>query len=164
MKSGKKWGGGMKRAMIALGLAGLLAGCSTGSSGVENAALLNQPLKGNTARVKIVRAETFAAALRGARLKLDGKQIADIGDGAATVLDIPAGAHEFTVDVWDHPNVYKINVNAKPGMLYEMEVQPRSDAIVAGMFGVVGMAAEASANPNGGVFEIRVARESRVAS
>lgn len=155
----------MKRAVGVLAtfsLAVFLSACM-GSSGVENATLLNQPLKGNTSRVKIVRAETFMASLRGARVKLDGKEIADLGNGAATVLDIPSGNHEFTVDVWDHPNVFKISLSAKPGMLYTLEVQPRDEAIAAGMFGAGGMLVEAASNPNGGLFQIRVVSETHVA-
>jgi hypothetical protein len=45
---------------------------------------------------------------------------------------------------------------AKPGTLYTLEVSIRSEAFVAGMFGLVGMMAEASANENGGNFQIRI--------
>jgi len=61
------------------------------------------------------------------------------------------------VDVWDHPNVYKLKLDAKPGMLYTLEITARADAAAAGMaFGMVGMLAEAAANQNGGVFQIHV--------
>ncbi len=51
------------------------------------------------------------------------------------------------VDVWDHPNIYKLKLDAKPGMLYTLEITARADAAAAGMaFGMVGMLAEAAAN------------------
>jgi hypothetical protein len=96
--------------------------------------------------------------LRGARVKLDGKEIADLGGGGSTVLDVPAGSHEVTADVWDHPNVYRLKLDATPGMLYTLEITARADAAVAGAaFGMAGILAEAAANENGGVFQIRVA-------
>jgi hypothetical protein len=133
----------------------MLGAC--GTTGVENAALLNQPLGNGNARLKIVRAEEFVAGARAARVKLDGKQVADLGTGGATVLDVAAGGHEVVVDLWDHPNVYRMKLDVKPGMLYTLEVTARSETAVAGMFGMAGILAEAAANENGGVFQIRVA-------
>jgi hypothetical protein len=40
--------------------------------------------------------------------------------------------------------------------LYTLEVSVRSEAIVAGMFGLAGQMMEASANANGGNFKIRL--------
>jgi hypothetical protein len=148
--------------IVTIGLSIFLSSCA-GTTTVENAFLLNQPLQAKTSRIKIVRAETFVASLRDARIKMDGREIASLSNGAATVRDIPAGNHEFSVDVWDHPNIFKINVNAKPGTLYTLEVQPRDEAIAAGMFGAAGMVAEAASNPNGGLFQMRVVSETRVA-
>jgi hypothetical protein len=72
------------------------------------------------------------------------------------MLDVPAGTHRIVVDHWSHPNVYAITLDAKPGMLYTLEVSLRSEAAVAGMFGLVGMFAEAATNENGGTYQIRV--------
>jgi hypothetical protein len=71
-------------------------------------------------------------------------------------LDVPAGSHKIVVDSWSHPNEYALNLATKPGMLYTLEISIRSDAFVAGMFGLVGMMVEASANENGGNFQIRL--------
>jgi hypothetical protein len=74
------------------------------------------------------------------------------------MLDIPAGSHSISVDAFGHPNAYSITLQAKAGMLYKLEVSPRSAAAVAGvMFGLVGMMVEAAVNENGGTFQIRVA-------
>ena len=148
--------------IVTIALSIFLCSCA-GTTTVENASLLNQPLQAKTSRIKIVRAGTFIASLRDARIKMDGREIASLSNGAATVRDIPAGNHEFSVDVWDHPNIFKINVNIKPGMLYTLEVQPRDEAIAAGMFGAAGMLAEAASNPNGGLFQMRVVSETKVA-
>lgn len=91
-----------------------------------------------------------------ARILIDGREVASLGVGGSTVLDVPAGPRKIVVDSWGHPNVYTLTLAAKPGTLYKLEVSVRSEAMVAGMFGLVGMMAEAAANENGGTFEIRV--------
>jgi hypothetical protein len=141
-------------------LAAGLTGC--GSTNAENEALLTQPLQGKNARIKIVRAQAFAAMAREARVKIDGRQVAEIGTGGSTVLDVAAGTHEVSVDVWDHPNVYTMKLDAKAGVLYTLEITTRDEAVAAGMFGVAGMMAEAAANPNGGLYQIRLVSEKNV--
>ena len=54
-----------------------------------------------------------------------------------------------------------MNLVAKPGMLYTLEVSVRTEAAVA-MFGLVGLFAEAAANENGGSFEIHVVQTERI--
>jgi hypothetical protein len=44
-------------------------------------------------------------------------------------------------------------------MFYTSEVTPRGDAVAAGMFRAVGMLAEAAANENGGLFQVRIMSE-----
>ena len=89
-------------------------------------------------------------------MTIDGREVASLGVGGSTVLDVPAGARKIAVDSWSHPNAYTLNLPAKPGMLYTLEISVRSEAFVAGMFGLVGMMVEASANENGGNFQVRI--------
>jgi hypothetical protein len=77
----------------------------------------------------------------------------------ATMLDVHAGKHTIVVDHWSHPNVYTMTLDAKPGMLYTMEVSIRTEAAVAGVFGLAGVFAEAAANQNGGSYEIHMVHE-----
>lgn len=133
---------------------GSLAAC--GNMSAENAELAKAPLTGGNARIKIYRTQEYIAAAGSARVKLNGKQIADMGIGGSTIRDVPAGSHQIAVDHWGHPNVYAISLKAKPGTLYTLEVSPRTDAAIAGMFGLVGSMVEASVNENGGTFQIRV--------
>jgi hypothetical protein len=131
------------------------AGC--GNMSAENAGLATSALKASDARLKIYRTSNFVASLGAASVKLDGREVASLGIGGSTILDIPAGAHKIAVDHWAHPNVYAITLDAKPGMLYTLEVSPRMEAAVAAVaFGTIGWAAEAAANENGGTYEIRV--------
>jgi hypothetical protein len=131
----------------------LLSGC--GTTGAENASLLERPLRPAQARLQIQREGIVGAAVP-ARILIDGREVASLGVGGSTVVDVAAGNRKIVVDSWSHPNAYTIKLAAKAGTLYTLEVAIRSEAMVAGMFGVIGMAAEAAANENGGTFQIRV--------
>jgi hypothetical protein len=144
--------------MIVVGM--LISGC--GSTGAENAALARAALKASDARLKIFRAATVIGAAGAARVRVDGREVANLGVGGSTMLDVPAGMHKIVVDSWGHPNVYTITLTAKAGMQYTMEVSLRGEAAVAGMFGLVGMFAEAAANENGGTYQIQVVREDSI--
>ncbi|WP_088342817.1 MULTISPECIES: hypothetical protein [Rhodomicrobium] len=148
--------------LAALLLGGALSGCA--SQGIaQNAELAAKPLAKSQSRVKIFRADTTLASAAGARVKVDGREIAEIDNGGSTILDLAAGKHEIVVDNWQHPNVFKLDLVAKPGMMYVLEITPREEAAVAGaMLGLVGMLAEAAANENGGVYSIRVVEEKRI--
>jgi hypothetical protein len=139
---------------VALSVASLVSGC--GSTAAENAALAGKTLKTSHARLKVQRSNELMAAAPAARVKLDGREIASLGVGGSTVLDVPAGARKITVDAFGHPNAYTMTLQAKPGMLYTLEISPRGEAVAAGMFGLVGMLAEASINQNGGTFQVSV--------
>jgi hypothetical protein len=130
-----------------------LSGC--GTTGAENAALLDKALRPAHARLHIHREGIVGAAVP-ARILIDGREVASIGVGGSTVLDVPAGSRKIVVDSWSHPNAYTLPLAVKSGTLYTLEVSIRSEAFVAGMFGVVGMIAESAANENGGNFQIRV--------
>ena len=54
-----------------------------------------------------------------------------------------------------------MTLNAKSGILYTLEVSIRSEASMAGMFGLVGVFAEAAANENGGSYQIRMVNTER---
>ena len=131
----------------------LISGC--GTTGAENAALLDKALRPAHARLHIQR-EGFVGAALPARILIDGREVASLGVGGSTVLDVPAGTRKIVVDSWSHPNAYTLTLAAKAGTLYTLEVSIRDEAFVAGMFGIVGMMAEAAANENGGNFKIRV--------
>ncbi len=132
-----------------------VAGC--GNMSAENTGLASSPLKASEARLKIYRTGNLVASVGAASVKVDGREVASMGIGGSTMLDVPAGAHKIVVGHWGHPNDYTITVDAKPGMLYTLEISPRMEAAVAGVaFGMIGWAVEAAANENGGTYQIRV--------
>jgi hypothetical protein len=143
-----------RTAVVAAFIAVLSAGC--GSQVAENAGLASKPLRTSDARVKIYRTDEFISSGDAARVRVDGREVANLGIGGSTMLDLSAGVHKIAVDDVFHPNVYTLSLDAKPGKQYAPEISPRSEATVARMFGVVGMLAEAASNQNGGTFQIRV--------
>ncbi len=131
------------------------AGC--GNMSAENTGLASSPLKASDARLKIYRTGNLVASVGAASVKVDGREVANMGIGGSTMLDVPAGVRKIVVGHWGHPNDYTITVDAKPGMLYTLEISPRMEAAVAGVaFGMIGWAVEAAANENGGTYQIRV--------
>lgn len=154
------WGDRMRSAsrLVAAICAALLGATSMsgcGTTGAENAALLGKSLPRSHARLQIHREGIVGAAVP-ARILIDGREVASLGVGGSTVLDVPAGSRKIVVDSWSHTNAYTLTLPAKSGMLYTLEVSIRSEAMVAGMFGIIGTVAEAAANENGGTFQIRV--------
>jgi hypothetical protein len=140
---------------VALAVATAMTGC--GSTTDENASLAGKPLRGAQARLKIYRTSEFIAAVPSARVKIDGRRVAELGVGGSTMLDVPAGSRTVVVETDGHPNVFSMTLKAKAGMFYTLEVSPRTEAAVAGaLFGVVGALVEAGVNQNGGTFQVRV--------
>ncbi len=150
MRSGTWFAAAMCTALLG---GATLSGCGTTTA--EHASLMDKSLPRSHARLVIKREGVLGAALP-ARIRIDGREVASIGVGGSTVLDVRAGKRKIVVDSWSHPNEYTLNLTAKPGMLYTLKVSIRTEAMVAGMFGLVGTIAEAAANENGGNFEIRV--------
>jgi len=107
-----------------------VAGC--GNMSAENAGLASSPLKASDARLKIYRTGNLVASVGAASVKLDGREVASLGIGGSTMLDVPAGVRKIVVGHWGHPNVYTITLDAKPGMLYTLEISPRMEAAIAG--------------------------------
>jgi hypothetical protein len=138
-------------ACVALASGMAMPGCGTTTE--DNASLADRALPKSHARLKIYRESVLGAAVA-ANVKIDNRDVASIGVGGSTILDIPAGSRKIVVGGWSHPNEYTMTLDARPGT-YTLEISVRSEAMVAGMFGIVGSMVEAAANENGGTFQIR---------
>lgn len=155
------------RVLKAMGAAALicalLSGCGTTTA--ENAALETSSLQASSARLKIYRTSDIIASGPAALVRIDGREVANLGIAGSTVLDIPAGQRKIVVDAFGALGAYTLTLPAKAGTLYTLEISPRSEAVVAGMlFGFVGSAIEAAtANENGGAnFQVRIVDEKPV--
>ncbi len=133
----------------------LAGGCGTTSD--ETASVANKPLRGAHARLKIYRTNELLAAVPSARVKVDGREVAQLGVGGSVMVDVPAGSRQVVVDGFGAITAYTLTVNASAGKLYVLEISPRAEPVVAGIvFGLVGQMVEAASNPNGGTFQVRL--------
>jgi hypothetical protein len=155
----------LKAVSAAVLIGALASGCGTKTA--ENAALETSSLQASSARLKIYRTSDIIASGPAAVVRIDGREVASLGIGGSTVVDIPAGERKVVVDAFGALGAYTLPLHAKAGTLYTMEISPRSEAVVAGaLFGLVGSAIEAAtANENGGAnFQIRIVDEKPVKS
>jgi hypothetical protein len=152
----------LKAASAAVLIGALVSGCGTKTA--ENAALETSSLQASSARLKIYRTSDIIASGPAAVVRIDGREVANLGIGGSTVVDIPAGQRKIVVDAFGALGAYTLPLQAKAGTLYTMEISPRSEAVVAGaLFGLVGSAIEAASNENGGAnFQIRIIDEKPV--
>lgn len=151
---------GVFRAVGAAVLIGaLVSGCGTTTA--ENASLETSSLQASKARLKIYRTSDIIASGPAAKVRIDGREVANLGIGGSTVFDVPVGQHKIVVDAFGALGAYTFTLQAKAGTLYTLEISPRSEAVVAGLlFGFVGSVVEAAANENGGAnFQIRIVDE-----
>jgi hypothetical protein len=140
--------------------ASMLAGCAGGGLEPDAAALAAAPLPKSQARVKIHRESNIMGMAVDVRLTIDGKEMAGLGNDETKVFNLPAGTHLIAVDHWSHPGTSKLTLNAKPGVVYHVEVAVRGEAAAAGMmFGIVGTAVESAANGDDGYWSIRVTKQ-----
>ena len=70
----------------------LMSGCGTTTD--ENASLAGRPLQGSQARLKIYRASEFVAAVPSARVKVDGRQVAELGLRARDEQEVRGRVHQ----------------------------------------------------------------------
>ena len=90
-------------------------------------------------------------------------EVTDIAAGGTTYIDVPAG-RKATVAVysWSYPGKFSLNIKAKPGARYTVEISPREESFVANaVLGIAGAIIDASVNENGGAFKLRFLGRSR---
>jgi len=138
----------------------LLTGCGGGAM-PDTAALTAASLPKSQARLKIYRLKGYEGLFEAqARLKVDGRELPPLGNGEVRIVDVAPGPHQIVVDDSLHPNVFKLDVHAKAGTVYDLEVSTRDEAAVAGaVLGLTGMLIEAAANENGGAWQVRLVKE-----
>lgn len=87
----------------------------------------------------------------------------DIAAGGTTYIDVPAG-RKATVAVysWSYPGKFSLNIKAKPGARYTVEISPREESFVANaVLGIAGAIIDASDSKNSGAFKLRFLGRSR---
>jgi hypothetical protein len=148
----------VKNGAVAVALmfsASMLAGCAP-----PETALVAAPVPKSHARLIIHREGSVVGMVADARVRVDGRDVASLGNDEVKVLDIPAGAHQIAVDHWSHPGVSKLDLNAKPGTVYEIRAAVRGEAAAAGMmFGLAGSAIESASNGDAGFWSLQLVKQ-----
>jgi hypothetical protein len=107
------------------------------------------------ARITIERSTDFLYLALSARVKVNGRQVGELSRGDAVSVDIPSGSALVTVDTATAPGNFSMSLTTKPMQEYMMAISPRSESYGPGvMFGIIGLAVDASVNEQGGLFQV----------
>jgi hypothetical protein len=150
------------RGLSAVAAAFMLAACAStmpsdgatpggGASGTASGAI-----RAGQARLKLTRVSSILYAGAPATVKVNGNEVASVSAGSTSEVDIAPGASKVTVEAWSYPGTWTVNINAKAGQTYVLEIKPREASFGPSMLGPIGGAMDAGANKNAGAFEMRL--------
>ena len=135
-------------------LVSLVTGCASAGPAVYN--VPPTPPAQDKARIIVNRSTDFLYLALSARVFVDGKQIGELSRGDAISTDVDPGRVTVTTDTASAPGRYSVSLNTERNAEYQFEISPRGESYGAGAaFGILGLAADASANENSGLFKIR---------
>jgi len=90
-------------------------------------------------------------------LEINGQRVASLETGETYTNVFDAGNVVITTDNWTTPGKFTLALNAEAGTEYKLELLPRGESVMAGVFGgAIGMAATASVGENSGSFKLVV--------
>jgi hypothetical protein len=108
--------------MLALATAVVLAACAGQQTGPTFASFAQAagPPKAGDARIVVMRREKGFVGIgdRGVPVKLDDRPLGDLMTGTFVSLDVPAGPHQLSSELWDLPGVSRHDFNAAAGRTY----------------------------------------------
>ncbi len=152
----------LRIAMVSCAIASVAAGCmTTESSGTapvtDGASSATGPVVSGKARLTLTRVSGFVYSGVPATVKINGEQVASLWAGSSSSVDIAPGATSVSVDAWTYPGTWTLDLSAKAGQAYTIEISPRGDSLgPALLLGAIGGAIDASVNQNAGAFQMRV--------
>jgi hypothetical protein len=114
------------------------------------------PAPAGQTRLTLTRVEGILYAGAPATVKVNGQKVAELWAGKSETVDIPLGNNVVTVEAWSYPGTWTVNLDAKKGKAYAVEVSPRSESYGPSLFGPLGAAAEGAGTKNAGAFQMRV--------
>ena len=140
----------------------ILVGCSVGPSNnnvlkqtVDNVSKADVSVPSEKVRIIITRSSGLLYFALSARLEINGQRVASLKTGETYSGLFDAGKISIATDHWSSPGKFMIDLNGEPGAEYCFELSPRGDSFLPGaLFGVVGLAVDASVNSNAGLFKI----------
>jgi hypothetical protein len=142
--------------------ASLLAACAgtaeTPSAGLaaDGAPKAADPIPRGKARLTLTRVSGMLYSGVQASVTINGQQVAGLWAGSSSTVEIAPGANVVSVDGWSYPGSWTVDLSAKAGQSYAIEISPRGESYAFGMFGLVGGVIDASANKNAGAFQMRL--------
>ena len=85
----------------------------------------NKPIKPGYSRLTIKREKNIKAASSKANIRVNGKRVAKLPNGKATIYDVKSGGTTVSVTAFMVLGSMKMTFEAKPGATYLVEVSPR---------------------------------------
>jgi len=149
-------------ALICGGASSLLSGCQTTDAATTEAATAAAaaaaPVPPGKARLVLTRVSGYYASALDAVVKVNNVEVARVSNGASQSVVIAPGPTAVNIDSWSAPGSYTINLDAKPGRTYTVEISPRTEALapalVCGL--ACGLLEAASKGDKAGAFQARV--------
>lgn len=146
---------------VLLAIAGLVGCAASGPAYHDSLAAVAQQDDAKAHLVIFRTKENSQYSARDVRVKTDTQEACRCEYGGFKRLDVEAGHRSVTVDMWDSPGICTVSLDLEAGQTYYFEVKPRSENLLAGGMGLVGLlpalagqAIESSHNPCGGAFSI----------
>ena len=86
---------------------------------------LNKPIKPEYSRLTIKREKNIKAASSKANIRVNGKRVAKLPNGKATIYDVKSGGTTISVTTFMVPGKITMTFDTEPGASYLIEVSPR---------------------------------------
>jgi len=86
---------------------------------------LNKPIKPEYSRLTIKREKNIKAASSKANIHVNGKRVAKLPNGKATIYDVKSGGTTVSVTTFMVPGRITMTFDTEPGASYLIEVSPR---------------------------------------
>ena len=91
-----------------------------------------------------------------AMVKVNGQDVASLGRGESSTLTIAPGRTVVSVSTWSYPGSWTINLDAKAGQTYAIEISRGASFVPSFLLGPLGGVVDAAANPNAGAFQMHL--------
>ena len=150
-------------ALVCVAASSLLSGCQTTDAATAETATAAAagPIPRGKARLVLVRESAYYAVAVPAVVKVNGQDVANLASGGSASVMISPGPTAVNIDAWSAPGSYTVNLDAKAGRTYRIEISPRTEAIAPAL--ICGLACgliEAADNEGkAGAFKARVVSE-----
>jgi len=149
-------------ALLCTAIAGLAAGCQTtetaSTEAATAAAAANVPIPAGKARLVLTRVSGMYASALDAVVKVNNQEVARLATGTSQAVMIAPGPTAVNIDSWSAPGSYTINLEAKAGRTYKVEISPRTEALAPALIcGLAcGLMEAAAKGDKAGAFQARI--------